>query len=93
MPAGTLIFGSKELHRDGNPHYHAVMRFPYRVHWTDARQRLMLHAPDGLVDTRAIRITQPDPGETVTDFLDRTQAYCSKDDNPPFLVLGLMRTE
>jgi len=82
MPRSTKIFSGKELYQDGNPHYHAVMRFPYKVYWKDARKKLMITGSDGDIDTRAIRIVVPDEMESVSDFLRRTQAYCAKDGNP-----------
>jgi len=82
LPEGTEVFGGKELHQDGHPHYHVVMHFPRRVHWTDARTKLMIKQDDGEVDTKAIRIEVPRLYEPVCEFLDRTQAYCAKDDNP-----------
>jgi hypothetical protein len=81
MPKDTEMFGSRELHASGRPHYHAVIRFPHRVHWTDARKNFMIDAEDGLVDTTAIRIEVPNYSENVEDFLERTQAYCAKDEN------------
>jgi hypothetical protein len=82
LPQGTEIFGGRELHQDGHSHYHVVMHFPRRVHWSDARTKLMVKKDDGDVDTKAIRIEVPRLYEPVCEFLDRTQAYCAKDDNP-----------
>lgn len=82
MPHGTEIFGGKELHEDGFPHYHVVMKFPRRIHWRDARKKFVLERSDGVVDTEAIRIVVPDLYQPVSEFLDHTQAYCAKDDNP-----------
>jgi hypothetical protein len=79
MPAGTKIFGSQEFHDDGRPHYHAVLLFPSRVHWSDATKYFMVKRADGQVDTRAIRIQVPEKGEVVEDFLQSTQAYCGKE--------------
>jgi hypothetical protein len=81
MPSGTEIFGSRELHKSGKPHYHAVIRFPYRVHWTDARRNFMIDAEDGMIDSTSIRIDVPNYNERMEDFLERTQAYCAKDEN------------
>jgi hypothetical protein len=81
LPPKTQLYGSKELHKDGVPHYHVVIRFPYRVHWTDARRQLMLILDDGSVDTQSIRIELPQAGESEHEFIQRTQAYCSKDNN------------
>ena len=82
MPEGTKIFGGRELHQDGHSHYHVVMQFPRRIHWTDARKHFMLQKEDGEVDTEAIRIEVPRLYEPVVEYLDRTQSYCEKDDNP-----------
>jgi hypothetical protein len=86
VPPGTKLFGGKELHEDGVPHYHVVMRFPHRVHWTDARKQLMIITDQGTVDTKSICIEVPQRGESVDEFLQRCQAYCSKDNN--FLLFG-----
>lgn len=81
MPVGTKVFGSQEFHDDGNPHYHAVLRFPERVHWDDAPKYFLLRTARGVVDTRAIRIGVPDKGEVIEDFVQRSQAYCAKEGN------------
>lgn len=81
MPPGTKMFGCQEFHGDGRPHYHVVLRFPFRVHWSDATKYFMVKRVDGQVDTRAIRITVPAKGEVVEEFLQRTQAYCAKEGN------------
>lgn len=88
LPAGTQLFGGQERHADGAPHYHVVIRFPRRIYWRDARKELMLPLLDtGEIDTRSIRIEVPNrnprlgPVETEEGFLERTQAYSSKDRN------------
>jgi hypothetical protein len=78
MPAGTKIFGCQELHQDGTPHYHAVMKFPERVNWPDARKTFMLLLDDGTIDTQSINIEVPARGQSIEDFLQRTQDYSSK---------------
>lgn len=76
-PEGTVeIFGGKELHADGCPHYHVVMRFDRRYHYTDARTSFGLKD-----DTRAIKIKTMNKGQSPMSFLEGTQAYCAKDDN------------
>jgi hypothetical protein len=77
MPEGSQIFGGKEFHEDGNPHYHAVIKFPRRVHWTNARLKFKLEG-----DTDAIRIEPPRRYQNIEQFLEDTQAYCEKDENP-----------
>jgi hypothetical protein len=79
VPKGSQVFGTKELHGDGKPHYHAVMRFPGMVNWPDARSKLTVEHPDGSPDTKAISICVPEKGESRRDFLVRTQSYCMKD--------------
>jgi hypothetical protein len=82
LPYNTEVYGGKEYHKDGKPHYHVVMRFPCRVEWADARERLTLLADDGEVDTNAINIDRLRPGQSPREFLNRTQDYCSKNQNP-----------
>jgi len=77
MPVGTLIFGGQERHEDGHPHYHVVMKFPKRIHWSDARSHLRLEG-----DTDAIKISGLERGQSKESFVEGTQAYCEKDGNP-----------
>lgn len=77
MPEGTSIFGGQEKHEDGNPHYHVVMKFPKRIHWSDARSHLRLEG-----DTDAIYISGLARGQSKESFVEGTQAYCEKDGNP-----------
>jgi len=63
--SGVSLFGGRELHEDGTPHYHAVMSFDHKEHWPDARKKLTI---DG--DTSAIRIEKPQPRQKVSDFLE-----------------------
>jgi len=74
LPAKTQVFGGRELHKDGTPHYHAVFKFENKVHWTDAHKHLTIQG-----DTTAIHIAKPRPRQRVDEFLETTQAYCSKD--------------
>jgi hypothetical protein len=79
MPPGTRMYGSKELHEDGTPHYHVVMKFPCAVQWNDARSELMLIAPDGKVDTESINIQLLDrKTDTRETFLENAQSYVEK---------------
>ena len=82
LPGGVKLFGGKELHDDGTPHYHVVIEFERRVHWRNAREKFMIRHDDGEVDTSAIRIVCPYRGQSVEQFLECTQAYCAKDSNP-----------
>jgi len=77
LPEGAKVYGGKELHADGRPHYHAVIRFRRKVHWTDARKRLTISG-----DTEAIKIRVPEQRQSIREFLENTQSYCQKDDNP-----------
>lgn len=81
MPVGTRLFGCKELHRDGKPHYHVSMRFPEEVRWQDALGMFRLCRRDGGRDTKSIRISVLSRGEGEEQFLERTQAYCVKHGN------------
>ena len=74
LPAGVRMFGGRELHEDGTPHYHVVFSFPDRVHWRDAAKKFWIEG-----DTNAIRFEKPKPRQRVSDFLEKTMAYCAKD--------------
>lgn len=74
LPAGVRLFGGRELHQDGTPHYHAVLSFVDKVHWTDAVKKLSIEG-----DTNAIRLEKPRPRQRPHDFLENTMAYCAKD--------------
>ncbi|KAG0634723.1 hypothetical protein HOY80DRAFT_1140463 [Tuber brumale] len=67
------LYGGRELHEDGTPHYHAVIRFAHRVNWPDARAKF--HLAD---DTEAIKIRVPQPRQPINRFLEHTQAYCER---------------
>ncbi len=47
-----------------------------KVHWPDAAKRFSIEG-----DTNAIRFAKPKPKQRVSDFLENTMAYCSKDGN------------
>jgi hypothetical protein len=81
MPPDTQIFGCKEYHVDGTPHYHAVVCFEHSVYWENARCRFWLKHPDGSVDTRSVHIVTPKVKDDELRFLDRTQRYCRKNAN------------
>ena len=83
LPGGARVYGGKKLHADGKPHYHAVIKFKRRVHWTDARKKFMIEG-----DTEAIEIRVPEPRQSIREFLENTQSYCGKDDNPN--VFGML---
>ena len=74
LPAGVRMFGGRELHQDGTPHYHVVFSFVEKVHWRDAAKRFSI---DG--DTNAIRLEKPKARQRVRGFLEKTMAYCAKD--------------
>jgi len=74
LPAGVRMFGGRELHEDGTPHYHVVFSFADRVHWPDAAKKFSIEG-----DTNAIRFEKLKPHQRVSDFLENTMAYCSKD--------------
>ena len=73
LPAGVRMFGGRELHEDGTPHYHVVFSFPDRVHWRDAAKKFWIEG-----DTNAIRFEKPKPRQRVSDFLEKTMAYCAR---------------
>src|SRR5687767_2722939 len=75
------IFGSKELHEDGTPHYHAVMRFGKKPHWRKARKNFAVWIDvDGerVVDTHSIYIRTKKPREPEARFLQDVQSYVAK---------------
>lgn len=82
MPSNTQIYGCQELHKDGTPHYHAVIQLPQRVHWRNAQQRFSLELDDGTVDTTAINFETRRPGQSLPNFLKGTQNYTEKMENP-----------
>ncbi|KJZ68087.1 hypothetical protein HIM_12521 [Hirsutella minnesotensis 3608] len=75
------IFGSRELHSDGTPHYHVVLRFSARIYWPRARQSLSVWiVVDGekVVDTNSINIRKKRRSESVAEFLYSVQTYVAK---------------
>ncbi|KAH8203902.1 hypothetical protein TruAng_001966 [Truncatella angustata] len=76
------IFGARELHADGHPHYHVVMRFETKVHWKNSYSRFAAQFEEGgelrQVAT-SIRIEKPDPGEHPKRFLEGVQGYILKE--------------
>lgn len=78
------IFGRKELHEDGTPHYHVVLKFSKRVHWRKAREKLAVWiVVDGrrVIDTESIYIRKKSEWETGVKFLQSVQAYVAKGGN------------
>lgn len=81
-PGTVQVFGSKELHEDGTPHYHVLLRFEPRVHWRDARKSLQVWIDvDGerRVDTESIFVSKRPLDQPMPDYLERVQAYIAKD--------------
>ncbi|KAM4060279.1 geminivirus rep catalytic domain-containing protein [Hirsutella rhossiliensis] len=80
--AGTVqVYGCKELHEDGTPHYHVMLKFEPRVHWRNAREkfRVWIDVKDGReVDTTSINIHKKPENETPAYFLQCVQAYIAK---------------
>ncbi|KAM4060303.1 geminivirus rep catalytic domain-containing protein [Hirsutella rhossiliensis] len=75
------VFGSRELHEDGTPHYHVVLRFSKRVYWPRARLSLsvwILVGDKRVVDTHSINIKKKRHGESVAEFLYSVQTYVAK---------------
>ncbi|KJZ68775.1 hypothetical protein HIM_11832 [Hirsutella minnesotensis 3608] len=76
------IFGSKEVHQDGTPHYHVVLRFSKKIHFRKAREKLFVWIiKDGqrVVDTESIYIRKKPAWESPSKFLQDVQAYVAKD--------------
>ncbi|RMZ72347.1 Geminivirus AL1 replication-associated catalytic domain [Pyrenophora seminiperda CCB06] len=78
MPYGTEMYGCKELHQDGTPHYHAVLRFPKAAKWANAAEHFVMRDEVGEVDTKAIHFRVPTYYQRESDFLRKTQGYCDK---------------
>src|ERR1700744_307924 len=51
LPSATQLFGCQELHKDGTPHYHAIVVLPKAPNWTDVREHFLLKLDSGEVDT------------------------------------------
>ncbi|KID80826.1 ac1, partial [Metarhizium majus ARSEF 297] len=82
VQATVELFGCKELHEDGMPHFHVLLRFEPGVHWRDGRKNLeVMVEVDGkmVVDTRSIFIRKKRRRETLAKFMDDVQAYIAKD--------------
>ncbi|CAM1504790.1 Fc.00g023810.m01.CDS01 [Cosmosporella sp. VM-42] len=78
----VMIFGAKELHVDGHPHYHVVLRFSPIVCWNNTREKLRVFIDvDGRreVDTHAINIRKRSRREPMAIFLEHVQAYVAKE--------------
>jgi hypothetical protein len=81
MPVGTEIFGCKEKHEDGSPHFHAALRFVERPNWRNALPHFHMKLADGAVDTTAIHLTLPRKYQREGDFLEGVQNYCMKEED------------
>jgi hypothetical protein len=84
MPSDTLISGIKVLNETGRPDYHVVMKFSYRVCWRHVPRPFVLERSEGVVDTADIRIKVSKPDELIADFLERTQYWIVRNNNPRF---------
>ena len=76
------IFGSKELHEDGTPHYHVALRFSRKVYWRKARTKLSVWViVNGRreIDTLCINIKRKKTGESDAKFLGCVQTYIAKE--------------
>lgn len=75
------IFGSKEMHECGIPHYHVVLRFSRKVYWPKARRELavwILVNGRRQVDTDSIYIRKKKAEESEGKFLRCVQKYIAK---------------
>lgn len=75
------VYGSKEIHKDGAPHYHVVLRFSDIVHWNQAREKLYVWVDVGgrqEVDTHSLYIRKKPVRETDSHFLASVQKYTGK---------------
>lgn len=92
--ATLQVYGARELHQDGTPHYHVLMRFEKGVHWRDARQKLVVMIPGENgpePDTLSIRIKTKQAHESLRRFAEFCQAYVCKGGNE--YVFGTWITE
>ncbi|KAJ3455935.1 hypothetical protein MRS44_017417 [Fusarium solani] len=90
-PEGFQVFGVKELHEDGSPHYHVVMKMRHLIQWRNAREKVRVWIErDGkrLVDTNAIHVKQKAQGEPMAKFLEDTQAYLMKEVGSTGVLFG-----
>lgn len=75
------VYGSKEIHKDGAPHYHVVLRFSETVHWFKAREKFYVWIDVGgsrEVDTYSMYIRKKPVRETDGYFLASVQKYTGK---------------
>jgi len=75
--ASFEYYGAQELHEDGAPHYHVVIRFKHQPCIRNARDAFMLFRDREQV-TCAVNFITPDKGESVASFLSKTQNYAVK---------------
>ncbi|RSL38628.1 hypothetical protein CEP54_016398, partial [Fusarium duplospermum] len=90
-PEGFQVFGVKEFHEDGSPHYHVVMKMRHLIQWRNAREKLRVWIErDGerVVDTNAIHVKQKAQGEPMDKFLEDTQGYLIKDVGDNAVLFG-----
>ncbi|OAQ58289.1 endonuclease/exonuclease/phosphatase [Purpureocillium lilacinum] len=76
------VFGSREWHENGVPHYHVAIEFSQKIYWLMARKMLSVWIiVDGRreVDTQSIFIKKPKAGETNEKFLRNVQDYIAKE--------------
>lgn len=78
---GVSLFGSRELHKDGTPHYHVLVRFSEKVYWKEARKMFSVwtwNNGQSVLDTQSIYIRRRDKAEEVGKFLYCVQRYIAK---------------
>lgn len=75
----TQIFGVQERHKNGVPHYHAVLKFPKRTHVRNVRERFKMVLEDGTVDTEAIRASLRHDYQRIDQYIKNTCDYLRKD--------------
>ncbi len=74
LPSDVSMFGGRELHQDGTPHYHVVFSFVEKKNWPDAAAHFRIEG-----DTNAIRFEKPKLRQDHKDFKKKKMAYCEKD--------------
>lgn len=92
------VYGCREEHEDGTPHYDVLLSFDHRVHWRKARRSLQVWIDvDGHreVDTESIFIRKRPRRQTRGYFLDCVQAYIAKEGDVfgQWIHRGLGRSE
>jgi hypothetical protein len=92
LPSTTKIFGCQELHKDGTPHYHAVVALPTAPNWTNVREHFLIKLDSGEVDTNALNFKPKPPGMTAKVWIRKYQGYCQKVENP-VLIGELLQTD